>query len=66
MPSGGIRIEWNTSAVVCADVNIFGENILTMKKNTKALLDASRKVGLEVRTEKTKCVVISSSTGEQR
>jgi hypothetical protein len=39
-------------------VNIVGENLDTIQKNTKAVLDASKEVGLEINPEKTKYEVI--------
>jgi hypothetical protein len=44
--------------VYADDVNLLGNNIDTMKKNTETLTDASKEVGLEVNTEKTKYMLL--------
>jgi hypothetical protein len=41
------------------DVNLLGDNIDTINKNTDTLIDASKEVGLEVNAEKTKYMLVS-------
>jgi sorting nexin-29 len=41
------------------DVNLLGDNIDTINKNTETLIDASKNVGLEINVEKTKYMLLS-------
>jgi hypothetical protein len=41
------------------DVNLLGDNIDTINKNTQTLIDASKEVGLEVNVEETKYMLVS-------
>jgi hypothetical protein len=42
-----------------ADVNLLGDNIDTIKKNTETLIDGSKEVGVEINVEKTKYILLS-------
>jgi hypothetical protein len=51
-----------------ADVNLLGDNIDTIKKNTIILIDATKEVGLEINTDKTKYMLLSrhQNVGQNR
>jgi hypothetical protein len=39
-------------------VNLLGDNIDTIKKNTEIVIDASKEVGLEINVDKTKYMLL--------
>jgi hypothetical protein len=56
----GLKFDGTHWLLVYADeVNLLEDNIYIIKKNTEALVDASKEVGLEENAEKTKYMLIS-------
>jgi hypothetical protein len=54
-----IQIVKKELLVYADDVNLLGDDIENIKKNTQTLIDAGKEVGLEVNTEKTKYMLLS-------
>jgi nitrous oxide reductase len=63
----GLKLNETQQLLAYADeVNILRENIDTLQKNTEALLDASKEVGVEVNPEKTKYMLMSCKKAGQK
>jgi hypothetical protein len=55
----GLKLNGTHQLLGADDVNLLGDNTDTIKKNTETLIDASKDVGREVNTEKTKHMLLS-------
>jgi hypothetical protein len=66
-----VGLKWNGTHQLLAyadDVNLLGDNIHTIKRNTETLIDASKEVGLEINIRKTKYMLLSrqQNVGQNR
>jgi hypothetical protein len=56
----GLKLNGTRQLLAYADdLNLLGDNIDNIKENTETLIYASKVVGLEVNTEKTKYILLS-------
>jgi hypothetical protein len=59
-PSPGLKLNGTHQLLAYADdVNLLGDSMDTINKNTQTLTEASKEVGLEVNVEKTKYMLVS-------
>jgi hypothetical protein len=56
----GLKLNGTHNVLAYADdVNLLGDNIDTIKKNTETLIDASEEFGLEINVKKTRYMLLS-------
>jgi hypothetical protein len=56
----GMKLNGTHQILVYAeDINLLADNINTIQKSTEALIGAHKEVGLEVNSERTKCMLMS-------
>jgi hypothetical protein len=56
----GLKLNWTHQLLAYSDdVNLLGDNIDTIKKNMKTLIEASKEGNLEINIEKTKYMLLS-------
>jgi hypothetical protein len=54
----GLKLNWTHQLAYADDVNLLGDNIDAIMKNTETLINASKEVGLEINVEKTKYMLL--------
>jgi hypothetical protein len=53
----GLKLNGTYQLLAYADVNLLGENIETLRKNTETLIDTGKEIGVNV--EKTEYILVS-------
>ena len=62
----GLELNGKYQLLVYTDgVHMLGENLQTIRENTEIFIKASKDIGLEVNSEKTKYVIISNNNYKQ-
>jgi hypothetical protein len=55
----GLKLNGTHQLLAYVDVNLLGDNIDTVKKNTETLIGTSKEAGVEMEVERTKYILLS-------